>query len=83
MRVSGLLHRGGLCVVPVGDIRKITAQLFDQGDKWGRLTGADGRVTGPSLTTWAACDGVPGRARAAGTRLHLHGDQARTIKWTR
>jgi hypothetical protein len=35
MRVSGLLHRGGLRVVPVGDIGKIAAQLFHQGDEFG------------------------------------------------
>ena len=35
MRVRGLLHRRSLCVVPVFDIGKIAAQLFDQGDEFG------------------------------------------------
>ena len=35
MQVSGLLHRGGVRIVAVGDIGRITAQLFDQGNECG------------------------------------------------
>ena len=35
MRVHGLLHRHGLRVVPVLDLGKIAAQLFNQGDEFG------------------------------------------------